>query len=68
VISVLGICGIRIAWIYTIFQVPRFHSIDVLFASYPISWAITYAAQLFAFLLIFNKFRREHGITSLKAQ
>ena len=67
-ISVLGICGIRIAWIYTIFQIPRFHSIDVLFASYPISWAITYAAQLFAFLTIFNKFRREHGILPPKAQ
>ena len=68
VISVLGICGIRIAWIYTIFQVPQFHSIDVLFLSYPISWAITYAAQLFAFLTVFNKFRKEHGITTLKAQ
>ena len=62
VISVLGICGIRIAWIYTIFQIPRFHTIDVLFASYPISWAITYAAQLAAFLVIFDKFRKEHGI------
>ena len=68
VISVLGICGIRIAWIYTIFQIPRFHTIDVLFASYPISWVITYAAQLFAFLTIFNKFRREHGLLPQKAQ
>ena len=68
VISVLGICGIRIAWIYTIFQIPRFHTIDALFASYPISWAITYAAQLFAFLTIFNKFRREHGILPQKAK
>jgi putative MATE family efflux protein len=68
VISVLGICGIRIAWIYTVFQIPRFHTIDVLFASYPISWAITYAAQLFAFLTIFNKFRREHGLLPQKAK
>ena len=68
VISVLGICGIRIAWIYTVFQIPRFHTIDVLFASYPISWVITYAAQLFAFLTIFNKFRREHGILPQKAK
>ena len=60
VISVLGICGIRIAWIYTIFQVPRFHSIDILFLSYPISWAITYAAQLFAFLYLFGRFRKTH--------
>ena len=68
VISVLGICGIRIAWIYTIFQIPRFHSIDMLFASYPISWGVTYAAQLAAFLIIFDKFRKEHGIPIRKTK
>lgn len=61
VISVLGVCGMRIGWIYTIFQIPRFHTVDVLFLSYPISWAITYAAQLLTFLYLFNRFRKAHG-------
>ena len=66
VISVLGVCGMRIGWIYTIFQIPRFHTLQSLYISYPISWAITYAAQLFAFLYLFNRFRKAHAGEEVK--
>ena len=66
VISVLGVCGMRIGWIYTIFQIPRFHTLQSLYISYPISWAITYAAQLFAFLYLFNRFRKAHAEEGVK--
>ncbi|MBQ5809989.1 MAG: MATE family efflux transporter, partial [Clostridia bacterium] len=26
IISIVGVCGIRIGWIYTIFQIPQFHT------------------------------------------
>ena len=42
VVSLLGACGLRIIWIATIFQVPRFHTEDVLFMSYPVSWVVTF--------------------------
>ena len=54
-ISVLGVCGIRILWIYTIFQVPQYHTPQCLYASYPISWAITFACHLTAFFLVYRK-------------
>ena len=38
VISLLGACGFRILWIYTIFR--RFHTPEILYYSYPISWII----------------------------
>ena len=41
VISVLGVCGVRIAWIYTIFQIPQYHTPQYLYLSYTISWLIT---------------------------
>jgi len=66
VISVLGVCGMRIGWIYTIFQIPQFHSVDILFLSYPISWAITYAAQLFAFLYLFGRYRKAHAAEEIR--
>ena len=66
VISVLGVCGMRIGWIYTIFQVPQFHSVDTLFLSYPISWALTYAAQLFAFLYLFGRYRKAHAAEEIR--
>lgn len=58
-ISVLGVCGIRLGWIFTIFRLPQFHSLPGLFLSYPISWAITFAVNLTAFLIIYNKRKRQ---------
>lgn len=39
-ISIFGICGFRIIWVYTAFNIPAFHSLWGLFMSYPISWLI----------------------------
>lgn len=55
VISVLGVCGIRICWIYTIFQIPRFHTPQALYTSYPISWIITCTCQMIAFFLVYRR-------------
>ncbi len=55
IISVLGVCGIRIGWIATIFQVPQFHTPMWLYLSYPISWAVTFACQLGAFFLVYRR-------------
>ena len=59
VISVLGVCGIRIGWIYTIFQIPQFHTPQCLYISYPVSWAITFLCQMAAFFLVYKKQKRE---------
>ena len=55
IISVLGICGLRILWIYTIFQIPAFHTPQCLYISYAVSWGLTFLFQLAAFLLIYRK-------------
>lgn len=59
VISVLGVCGIRIGWIYTIFQIPRFHTPQCLYFSYTVSWTLTFLFQLAAFLRVCRKHRLE---------
>ena len=56
IISVLGICGIRVAWVYTVFQLPAFHNPQWLYLSYPISWAVTLVVQMICFLRIRNQF------------
>ena len=55
VISVLGICGLRILWIYTIFQIPAFHTPQCLYLSYAVSWGVTFLFQLAAFFFIYRK-------------
>ena len=58
-ISVLGVCGIRIGWIYTIFQIPAFHTPQCLYISYPISWAVTFLCQMVAFIIIYRRTKKE---------
>jgi putative MATE family efflux protein len=53
IISVLGVCGFRIGWIYTVFAADP--TPGTLFISYPVSWAITFACQLMAFILIYRR-------------
>ena len=55
VITILGACGIRILWVYTIFQIPQFHTQQCLYTSYPISWVITFLFQMLAFIIIYKK-------------
>lgn len=58
-ISVMGVCGIRIVWIYTIFQIPQFHTPECLYLSYTISWVATFIFQTIAFITIYKKRVRE---------
>lgn len=54
-ISVLGVCGIRVCWIYTIFQLPQFHTPQWMYLSYPVSWAVTFLTQLAVCLVVYRK-------------
>lgn len=38
VVSVVCICGLRILWIATVCQIPKFHNIKMVYVSYPVSW------------------------------
>lgn len=57
IITVAGVCGFRVVWIYTIFRIPEYHTLKVLYISYIISWTMTFVVQitLFAILLHLKK-------------
>ncbi len=53
IISVVGVCGFRIAWIETVFA--QHHTLDVLYMSYPISWAISFLVQLVVLVALLRR-------------
>ena len=55
VISILGICGSRLLWIFTVFQIPQLHTPICLYSSYPISWILTAIAEFIVFPIIFRR-------------
>ena len=59
IISILGVCVFRVGWIYTIFQVPQFHTPACLFVSYPISWTVTFVFELIAFIYVFRRITKK---------
>lgn len=50
VISLIGACGFRVAWIYTVFAAVRERW--AMFISYPISWALTAVAAFLGVWLV----------------
>jgi Na+-driven multidrug efflux pump len=54
-LSILGVCGIRIVWIYTVFQLPQYHTPECLYLCYILSWLGTFLVQTTAFLIIYKK-------------
>ena len=59
-VSVLGVCGVRIVWIYTVFRAV--HTTPMLYISYPISWAATAAIHTICFVVLFRRLSRTHSL------
>lgn len=45
IVSLIGICIVRIVYVYTIFMLPQLHEMKYLYVAYPISWLITALAH-----------------------
>lgn len=56
IITILGVCVIRIVWIYT--MVPVHHAMKTVMASYPVSWTIS----TIAFFIYYEWYVRKHDI------
>ena len=53
IVSLTGACLLRIVWILTIFAANP--TLTVLYLSYPISWAVTFAIHLACYFLVARK-------------
>ena len=56
-ISVIGICGLRVFWISVVFEMT--HDWVILFLSYPVSWIITITAQFISYYIIQKKMPKQ---------
>lgn len=53
IVSLLGVCGLRILWIFTIFRSNM--NLGLLYVSYPISWIITFMILIVCFVYLYKK-------------
>ena len=52
-ITLLGACGLRIAWVYTVFE--KIHTMKCLYISYPVSWIVTFSVLWIMFHISLTK-------------
>lgn len=57
IITLIGACGVRILWLQTIFTIPQFHTCEMIYISYPVSWILTFIALLVSYFLIVRKWK-----------
>lgn len=55
--AIIGVCGIRIVWIFTVFK--AISTFESLFLCFPVSWAGTAIMHFLMFLFIFNKHKKQ---------
>lgn len=58
IVSLTGACLLRIVWIMTVFAAPQFHTLQVLYLSYPVSWAVTFLAHMGCYFVCVRKLPR----------
>ena len=60
VVSLLGACGLRLLWIATVFQIPQFHKIEVVYLSYAITWIITAGVHFLCYVIVRKKVTKKY--------
>ncbi len=60
IVSLIGACGLRLIWIFTFFQTERFHFIESLYATYPVSWSVTCFTHIICFIIVWRKIKHKN--------
>lgn len=58
-VSLTGACLFRVVWIYTVFQ--QYRTLECLYISYPISWALTFAVHLICFIIVYVRLLKKEA-------
>ena len=57
-VSLFGVCGLRLLWLATGFQSPAFHRIEMVYLAYPVTWIVSIAALVVCYFLVSRKIHR----------
>ena len=58
IVTLIGACVLRIIWILTVCQMPAYHYAELVYVSYPVSWAITAVANIICYAIITKKIKK----------
>ncbi len=59
IVSLIGACGLRLMWIFTIFQIEEYHTPLMLYMSYPVTWTITVIVHIICFFIVRKRYPKK---------
>lgn len=62
IVSLLGACAFRMAWIFIFFQIEQFHTIETVYFAYPISWTLTLSVHMICYFVIRKRLKEKWGV------
>ncbi|MCR4625226.1 MAG: MATE family efflux transporter [Lachnospiraceae bacterium] len=65
IVSLCGVCGVRLTWLFTVFEMEEYHKVETVYISYPISWLFTFLIHLISYLVINKKMKNERKLLQL---
>ena len=57
IVSLIGVCVLRIAWIYSVFK--KYQTLDALYVSYPISWLMTLLVLVLCYEIVSKQLKNK---------
>ncbi len=67
IITVIGVCALRIVWIATVCQLPSCSTIEWVYISYPVTWVVTAISNYIYYKFAYKKTLKEFGIKAASA-
>ncbi|WP_449073567.1 MATE family efflux transporter [Ruminococcus sp.] len=64
IVSIVGVCVLRLIWLATVFQIPEFHKIETVYLSYPVTWILTSLVYIVFFVWICIRSARKKSAPS----
>ena len=55
IVTMLGVCVFRVVWLATVFKIPKYHTLECVYISYPISWIITVIIHFICYFTLLKR-------------
>ena len=56
--SLICVCGARLLWIYTVFQIPAYHDVSGLYAAFPFSYILSLVVQVTCLVFVYRNAKK----------
>lgn len=64
VTAVICVCGIRLLWIATVFQIPQYHTLHGLYFAYPLSYVLSFVVQVASMIIMYKLIKKKYPGTA----